>query len=171
MRYGFTKSVSCGISHGYLTDISRISHRYLTDISRISHGYLTDISRISHGYLTDISRISHGYLTDISRIYLTDISRISHGYLTDISRISHGYLTGISRISHGYLTEYLNGVQVSSHGLFSSRDLYVYTYVTGFLCDRGHDQSSGDSKIALHFVAANTWCPPCSVGGACCNWS
>ena len=91
--------------------ILRISYGYLTE-------YLTDILRISHG-------ISYGYLTE----YLTDISR-------NISRISHGYLG----ISHGYFTEYLNVIQVSSHGLFSSRNLYVYTYVTGFLCDRVETQ-------------------------------
>ena len=53
--------------------------------------------------------------------------------LRDISRISHGIPHGIS---HGYLTEYLNGIQVSSHGLFSSQNLYVYTYVTSFFRDR-----------------------------------
>ena len=63
-------------------------------------------------------RISHG----ISYGYFT-------GYLTDISRISHGIYYGISY-----------GIS-SSYGLFSLRKLYVYTYVTGFLYDRGAAQS------------------------------
>ena len=67
--------------------------------------------RISYG-------ISHGYLTE----YLTDIS-------WNILQISHG-------ISYGYLTEYLTEYLPSGCGLFSLRNLYVYTCVTGFLYDR-----------------------------------
>ena len=58
-------------------------------------------------------------------------------------RISNGISHGIF---YGYLTEYLTEYLSSGCGLFSLRNLYVYTYVTGFLYDRVMD---------IYFLAGN----------------
>ena len=53
---------------------------------------------------------------------------------------------------------------------WSTRGVWVRRAVVGRM-QRRHGQPSDGWKIALHCIAAHTWCPPCSVGGACCNWS
>ena len=82
--------------------------------------------------LRNILRISNGISYGISYGYLTEyLTEYLNGYLTE-------YLTEyLNGISHGYLTEYLTEYLSSGCGLFSLRNIYVYTYVTGFLYGRG----------------------------------